>query len=145
MCLSETEQSQAQVHTTNTAGPASTLQWAGVDGAWALKTAQDLKFSPSLLFAFGEPLQADAAALGVGQRKTGPWRYLPSGLWGMEVEALGEVMQQAVNSCLFSPLPPSACCKHRLNFAYLTAHLAGCLPHGSVLPHSRHAGHGDVS
>ena len=63
----------------------------------------------------------------------------------MEVEALGEVMQQAVNSCLFSPLPPSARCKHWLNFAYLTAHLAGCPPHGSVLPHSRHAGHGNVS
>ena len=78
-CLSETEQSQVQVHTTSTAGPASTLQWAGVEGAWALKRAQDLKFPPFLLFAFGAPLQADAAASGVGQRKTGPWRHLPSG------------------------------------------------------------------
>ena len=33
-----------------------------------------------LHFALGEPLQADAAALGVGQRKTVPWRHLPSGL-----------------------------------------------------------------
>lgn len=76
-----------------------------------------------------------------------PFRSLGHGGW-----SLGEVMQQAVNSCLFSPLPPSARCKHRLNFAYLTQpayqaahHMAPCcLIHdmqGMVMFPEQHATH----